>query len=120
MDCDLWGSLDIRKPFKLIKRNKIIDINSSQKETGVDVNKKIIGEIKPEYAHWYIYHTTQLRTTLDNIAKEKSKIWKIKNNNERKQAIHNFRQELKVLKDCFFEDKEDEEWFLESYAQFWF
>ena len=62
----------IWNPAGLIKRNKIIDINSSQKETEVDVNKKIIGEIKPEYAHWYIYHPTQLRITLDNIAKEKS------------------------------------------------
>lgn len=119
LNCDLWSSLDIRKPFKLVKRNKLIDINTSIKNVEVDINKKIIGEIKPEYAHWYVYHPLQIKTTLNNITKEKSKIWKIKNNNERKQAIHNFRQELKALKNCFFEDKRDEEWFLESYTSFW-
>lgn len=120
LDCELWAPLDIRKPFKLVKKQSLVNLEITKDYLYKDINKRVIGEIKQEYATWYIYHPLQLRTTLLQIYSEKNEIEKMEKGFLKKRTLNNLKNECKELKELFFNNEKDEEHFLANYAQFWF
>lgn len=110
--CDLWAPIDIRKPFKLVKKCKTKD-NKIFKEL------KSIGEIKQEQSIWYIYHPFQLRWTVSNIEKEKEKFDLIKNEYFKYKSKQSLTDDCEKLKIAFFDDEYDISRFLDDYPQFW-
>lgn len=112
IDCDLWAPLDIRKPFKLVKKCKT-------KDNRIPRKLKAIGEIKQEQSIWYIYHPFQLRCTLSNIEKEKENVDLIKNDFLKSKSKQALTDNCKKLKEAFFDEEYDILRFLDDYPQFW-
>lgn len=113
IDCDLWAPLDIRKPFKLVEKNRVVPINSKNKSMNV------IGEIKQEQTWWAIYHPVQIRETLFGLKKQKEEIEKIKKPFLKKKAFNKYKQNCLNLKELLFVENDDEYYFTSQFAQFW-
>ena len=112
LDCELWASLDIRKPFKLVQKEKILYLNRIPMTS-------VIRELKPDFGSWYIYHPLQLKTTLYNIAQERNAIQNIKNRFMQKKALLELEKSYEGILGNFFDDELDVEVFINNYAQFW-
>lgn len=112
LDCELWASLDIRKPFKLVQKEKVLYLNRIPMTS-------VIRELKPDFGSWYIYHPLQLKTTLYNIAQERNAIQNIKNRFMQKKALLELEKSYEGILGNFFDDEPDVEVFINNYAQFW-
>ena len=113
IDCNLWAPLDIRKPFKLVEKNRVIPIDTK------NTKMNVIGEIKQEQTWWAIYHPIQLRETLLGIQKQKDKINKMEESFIKKRILNQLKTECNNLKESFFVENDDEYHFTNNFARFW-
>lgn len=108
LNCELWAPFDLRKPFKLVQKNNLININLKKEVFEKDISSRIIGEIKQEWTYWHVFHPKQLEITLENIEKEKQQIKSIKEELLRHKKLFYFKQEMQKLKYYFFRKTDGE------------
>lgn len=120
LNCELWASFDLRKPFKLVQKNNLININFKREVFEKDISSRIIGEIKQEWTYWHVFHPKQLEITLENIEKEKQQIKSIKEELLRHKKLFYFKQEMQKLKYYFFRKTDGElSMYLDRFQKFW-
>lgn len=120
LNCELWAPFDLRKPFKLVQKNNLININLKKEVFEKDISSRIIGEIKQEWTYWHVFHPKQLEITLENIENEKQQIKSIKDELLRRKKLFHFKQEIKKLKYYFFRKTEGElSMYLDRFQKFW-
>ena len=120
LNWELWAPFDLRKPFKLVQKNNLININLKKEVFEKDISSRIIGEIKQEWTYWHVFHPKQLEITLENIENEKQQIKSIKDELLRRKKLFHFKQEIKKLKYYFFRKTEGElSMYLDRFQKFW-
>ena len=120
LNCELWAPFDLRKPFKLVQKNNLININLKKEVFEKDISSRIIGEIKQEWTYWHVFHPKQLEITLENIEKEKQQIKSIKEELLRHKKLFDFKQEMQKLKYYFFRKTDGElSMYLDRFQKFW-
>lgn len=120
LNCELWAPFDLRKPFKLVQKNNLININLKKEVFEKDISSRIIGEIKQEWTYWHVFHPKQLEITLENIEKEKQQIKSIKEELLRRKKLFHFKQEMQKLKYYFFRKTDGElSMYLDRFQKFW-
>lgn len=120
LNCELWAPFDLRKPFKLVQKNNLININLKKEVFEKDISSRIIGEIKQEWTYWHVFHPKQLEITLENIEKEKQQIKSIKEELLRHKKLFYFKQEMQKLKYYFFRKTDGElSMYLDRFQKFW-
>ena len=120
LNCELWAPFDLRKPFKLVQKNNLINIYLKKEVFEKDISSRIIGEIKQEWSYWHVFHPKHLEITLENIEKEKQQIKSIKEELLRHKKLFYFKQEMQKLKYYFFRKTDGElSMYLDRFQKFW-